>query len=181
MYWLIDPEMSASTTSGGWISRGGAEFRQDQFAAGARGGPHHGARIDAAAARIGPETPRRDHVERQPQRRDRSLGLADLGGAHLREILAAQHLVAGHGEARIDLDFRNFARRLVLPVAFEHRLADAIFGGARLLLFALSGATGENIASIFSISSRDFQNSRNASSKAAWSSCRVTSTACSVQ
>ena len=31
----------------------------------------------------------------------------------------------------------------------------------------LSGATGENMASIFSISSRDFQNRRNASSKIA--------------
>ena len=40
------------------------------------------------------------------------------------------------------------------------------FSAARGFCFSLlSGATGENIASIFSISSRDFQNSRKASSK----------------
>ena len=43
------------------------------------------------------------------------------------------------------------------------------------------GAVGENIAIIFSMSSRERQNSRNASLKTASSSCRETSTACRVQ
>ena len=84
---------------------------------------HHGARIDAAAARIGSEAARRHQVERQPELGDRLPAPRSISRRrHLREILAAQHLVAGDGEARIDLDLRDFLRRLVLAVAFEHRL-----------------------------------------------------------
>ncbi len=82
--------------------------------------------------RVRLEAPGRNHVEGQPQLRDRLLSLRDLGGAHLREVLAAQHLVARHGKARIDLDLGHFARRPVFLLPLEQRLADAVFGGTRL-------------------------------------------------
>ena len=42
-------------------------------------------------------------------RRDRLLGASDLGGRHLREVLALEHLAVGHGEAGIDLDLALLA------------------------------------------------------------------------
>ena len=58
--------------------------------------------------RIGLEAPCPDHVEGQPQLGDRLLGVGHLGGVHLGKVLAAQHLVAGEGEAGVDLDLGNF-------------------------------------------------------------------------
>ena len=166
VYWLIEPEMSASTTSGGWTFARRPEFRQDQFAAGARRSAHHGARVDDAAA-CDPGRKRRVVTMSKGSRRASisRRARADFGSAHLREILGAQQLVAGHGEARIDLDLGNLLRRAVAMwpsnIAWLTR-----FSAARgFCRSRVAGATGENMAIIFSISSRDFQNSRKASSK----------------
>ena len=48
------------------------------------------------------EPARAHQIERQRQLGDRVLGLGDIGGAHLREILALQHLAARDGQPRVD-------------------------------------------------------------------------------
>ena len=112
------------------------ELRQDKIAAGPQGTAHHRPRIGSPPARIGAVSSRHDEVMRQAKLGNRLLGIGDLGRGHLGEVLLAQHFPAGDREPRIDLDLGQVARRLVAFVAFEHRLADAGFGSARLLFLA---------------------------------------------
>ena len=60
---------------------------------------------------IGAEAARAHRVEGQLELGDRLFRLGNLGSRHLRKVLAAQNLVAGHGEARIHLDLGDFLRR----------------------------------------------------------------------
>ena len=68
MYWLIEPEISSSATIGGWRVFAAAIFQVDQRAAGPHAGAQGAAQIDAVAARMRREPPRRDVVDGSTQR-----------------------------------------------------------------------------------------------------------------
>ncbi len=113
-----------------------------------------------AAVRGAPQPPGPQPVVGKEERGERPLRLGDLGVRHLREILALQHLARGDGEPGVDLDLRL----LLVAAGFRaERFAHARLRGARLLFSALTGATGDSNASIFSINPRSRQNSSNAS------------------
>ena len=113
VYSAIEPEMSASTTSGGCRSAGERNARSIEVAAGAQRRRASCARGSiAAAARIGLEAPRARPCRtgsRRPAIAASRVG--DLGRRHLREILRLAGPRAGDGEAGVDLDLGDLLRR----------------------------------------------------------------------
>ena len=113
VYWLIEPEISSSATTGGCFTFGPRYFRSISAPPAFMLARKRAAQIDAVAVRMRREPPRLHLVEAQHHALDRVLGLRDLGRAHLREVLLLQHLAVGHGEARVELDLLLLALDLL--------------------------------------------------------------------
>ena len=94
------------------------------------------ARVDARAPWVGRETAGAQLVAIHAHLRDGGLGAGDLRRAHLREVLALQHLLFRHGEPVVQLHLRLF---LLLVLAFEHGVGDARGARRRLGLLGVCG------------------------------------------
>ncbi len=167
MYWLIEPEMSASTTSGGWISRG--ERKRGRIMSPPVRRPAR------SMARASVRRPRGSGRKRRVRTRSKgsvSAAMARLASAISRAFICAKSLPRSTSlpdtvmRASISTSGISCGLRFL---AWPSNMASATrLSAARgFCRSRVSGALGENMASIFSTSSRDFQNSRNASSKVA--------------
>ena len=178
-YWLIEPEMSQSATIGGCISararKAGTMMSPPTFSECA----HGAARIDAAvrgassagASAAGRRAERAPRAPASPRRSRRRSSARNPCAAALR---APRRSAARRSRSRA----RCSSRRGSGPSASRARVSPArgfSFSPGR------GGATGESIASIFSISPRLRQNSSNASWKTARCSRFFTKTEWSVQ
>ena len=115
---------------------GGAKRQLDGGSARPQGAAEAAARVDARSLGVGRETAGAQLVAIHAHLRDGGLGAGDLLRAHLREVLALQHLLLGHGEPVVQLHLRLF---LLLVLAFEHGVGDARGARRRLGLLGIGG------------------------------------------